>query len=314
MELIPYNSSLVGEWNNAVEMSKNGTFLFNRSFMEYHSDRFCDCSLMFFDKSKCLACLPANYDKSASAVYSHQGLTYGGFVLLPRVSGSQVMEIFSLASDYFRSELGAQTLYYKPVPHIYSRYPSEEDLYALFRVDARLVARGLSSAVRLSSRLSFAELRRRGMRKAKASGLQVVCGGDVDAYWHVLDDTLMSCHSVHPVHTASELHLLMGRFPDKIRLYTVVSREGILLGGCLLFVDKRVVHVQYIAASPEGKSCGALDLLFYHLINEVGFEQEYLDFGISTENGGKVLNEGLLFQKEGFGGRGVVYDTYAVTL
>lgn len=31
---------------------------------------------------------------------------------------------------------------------------------------------------------------------------------------------------------------------------------------------------------------------------------------ISAEDGGRYLNEGLIAQKEGFGGRTVVYETY----
>jgi len=38
------------------------------------------------------------------------------------------------------------------------------------------------------------------------------------------------------------------------------------------------------------------------------------DFGHSTEQLGKFLNENLIFQKEGFGGRGVVYEVYKYTL
>ena len=56
--------------------------------------------------------------------------------------------------------------------------------------------------------------------------------------------------------------------------------------------------------------CGALDLLFHQLIYDRYAQKRYFDFGISTEHGGQMLNEGLLFQKEGFGGRAVVYDTY----
>ena len=36
----------------------------------------------------------------------------------------------------------------------------------------------------------------------------------------------------------------------------------------------------------------------------------YLDFGSSTEEQGSVINAGLTAHKEGYGGRGVVYDTY----
>ena len=36
----------------------------------------------------------------------------------------------------------------------------------------------------------------------------------------------------------------------------------------------------------------------------------YFDFGKSTEDLGTYLNENLIYQKEGFGARGVCYDTY----
>ena len=36
----------------------------------------------------------------------------------------------------------------------------------------------------------------------------------------------------------------------------------------------------------------------------------YLDFGSSTENNCSVINAGLIAHKEGYGGRGVCYDTY----
>ena len=73
-----------------------------------------------------------------------------------------------------------------------------------------------------------------------------------------------------------------------------------------------VVHAQYIASSEIGKKTGALDLLIHHLITEVYADRTYFDFGVSTENGGSYLNEGLIFQKEGFGARSVVYDTYEI--
>jgi len=82
------------------------------------------------------------------------------------------------------------------------------------------------------------------------------------------------------------------------------------LGGTLLFVNRDIIHTQYISASPEGKRLGALDMLFDELINRVADGYRYFDFGKSTEQGGAYLNENLIRQKEGFGGRGVCYDTY----
>ena len=89
------------------------------------------------------------------------------------------------------------------------------------------------------------------------------------------------------------------------------NKVGNLLGGALIFETPQVIHTQYISASPEGKSLGSLDLLFDYLINKVYADRQgYFDFGKSTEANGQKLNAPLIFQKEGFGGRGVCYDSY----
>ena len=104
--------------------------------------------------------------------------------------------------------------------------------------------------------------------------------------------------------------MLAGRFPHNIRLFTANDDGDTVLAGVVVYETANVAHLQYIAASPAGKKAGALDMLIMHLIENVYKEKQYIDFGISTENGGKVLNEGLISQKEGFGGRAIVYDTY----
>lgn len=314
MELIPYSDNMYDEWNTFVLNSKNGTFLFDRRFMEYHSDRFSDCSIVLKDKNRIIACFPANYCANEQKVYSHQGLTYGGFIMDTKITSYQILEAFRVISDYYRSRFFAKSIIYKPIPYIYAKYPSEDDLYALFRMSAKLVSRGLSSTVLLSSPLKLTESRKGGLRKAYREHLEFVNGGDLEEFWAILDDVLCECHSVHPVHTVAELSLLCGYFPEKIKLFTVLSSDGKMLAGTLVFDFGDVVHTQYIAASKTGKASGALDLLIYKLISEVYSDRKYFDFGVSTECGGTILNEGLIFQKEGFGGRGVCYDTYEIQL
>ena len=82
------------------------------------------------------------------------------------------------------------------------------------------------------------------------------------------------------------------------------------LGGTMVFECGETVHTQYISASKRGKEIGALDLVFDYLINERYADRRYFDFGKSTEQLGHYLNCNLIHQKEGFGGRGVCYDTY----
>src|SRR5690606_21597629 len=66
-------------WNKFLLKCKNYHFMFNRDFMEYHSDRFEDFSLIFKnDEDEIIALLPGNIKDNI--FYSHQGLTFGGFL------------------------------------------------------------------------------------------------------------------------------------------------------------------------------------------------------------------------------------------
>lgn len=308
-----FQPQLAEDWDAFIEEAGNGTFLLKRRFMDYHSDRFTDASMLFYnEKGRIIAILPANYDGDSGTVWSHQGLTYGGLIMAKDISAVHVGEIFKLTMDYY-GKMGVSTLFYKPIPYIYNELPCGDDLYWLFRYGAELYSRGLSQSVKLDREFRLPESRRCGIRKAKNAGVTVERSDDVAGFWKVLNETLQCCHGVKPVHSVAELELLMGRFPENIKLY-VARLDDELLAGSVVFDCGKVVHTQYLAASPKGKQMGALDLVINHLIAEVYADREYLDFGISTEQGGMVLNEGLAFQKEMFGGRGVNYDCWKVSL
>ncbi len=318
MEIVQYTNQVASEWDAFVRESKNGTFLLQRNFMDYHSDRFADCSLMIYDGDVLQAVFPANFDAASRTVHSHEGLTYGGLVMDCELTQTQVLEIMHDICLWYLDYLQATRLVYKPIPYIYSTLPAEEDLYVLFRMGARLKARGASSVVALDNPLRMRKLRLRGAKRAIDNDLYIDRMNDGDwatlsEYWTLLSEVLMEHHGVKPVHTFEEMQMLMSRFPQEIRLF-LVRRERRIVAGCVVFVMKCVAHVQYIAAGAEGRELGALDLLFRHLINERFKQMNYLDFGISTENDGAILNAGLIFQKEGFGARSVCYDKYEVDL
>ena len=314
MEIRRYNREQAKEWNKFVSESKNGTFLLDRNFMDYHANRFVDASLMMYDeKERLVAVLPANYEEDIQTVYSHHGLTYGGLIMSRRISTLEVMEAMKLACQYYAG-LGAKKIYYRPIPYIYNRYPSQEDLFFLFRNHATLEARNLSQTIYIPDAIKMNELRRRCIKKSMKSGNTISMETDVTVFWHILDKNLRERHNVIPVHSIDELHLLMSRFTDIIRLYVVRNRQGETIAGTVVFDIGQIIHTQYIAANPEGKATGAFDHLISHLLTSVYADRMYFDFGVSTEKGGKWLNEGLTFQKESFGGRGVCYDTWSLNL
>lgn len=307
MEIRRYRREDKELWNYFVSKARNATFLFDRNYMDYHADRFDDNSFMFYHKGKLKAVLPANV--AGDTLYSHQGLTYGGLLLDKKATVEDVLECFDSLNSWLR-ENGISKVVYKALPWIYQQYPSEEDLYALtWKCKAQLISRNMASTIVIDNKLKFAESRKSGIRKALSLNIEVGESNDVDGFWHVLEDNLGNRYNAKPVHTASEMKLLMSRFPNNIRLY-VAKMNGEIVGGTLIYVTPQVVHTQYISASVEGKKHGALDLLFDYIINKVYANCRYFDFGKSTEQGGAYLNEPLIFQKEGFGGRGVCYDWY----
>lgn len=307
MEIRRYRRENKELWNSFVSKARNATFLFDRNYMDYHADRFDDNSFMFYHKGKLKAVLPANV--AGDTLYSHQGLTYGGLLLDKKATVEDVLECFDSLNSWL-SENGISKVVYKALPWIYQQYPSEEDLYALtWKCKAQLISRDISSSIVIDNKLKFAESRKSGIRKALSLNIEVGESNDVDGFWHILEDNLGNRYNAKPVHTSSEMKLLMSRFPNNIRLY-VAKMNGEIVGGTLIYVTPQVVHTQYISASVEGKKHGALDLLFDYIINKVYANCRYFDFGKSTEQGGAYLNEPLIFQKEGFGGRGVCYDWY----
>lgn len=308
IEIIRYSCELLHEWNQFVDHSKNATFLLNRSYMDYHADRFSDCSLVIRSKGRIVALLPANI--SGSIVFSHGGLTYGGLITDHRMTANLMIDIVRSINDFIKVHIGATAVVYKPSPWIYHSMPSEEDLYALSSVcHASLSAREISSTICLDNRPNFSELRRRCVKKAEKAGIDVRECDDFSAFWQILSTNLKCKYGVSPVHSLEEILLLKHRFPKQIRLF-LAFLDDVPLAGIVIFDTPQVLHSQYIAASPQGKDIGALDSIFAHIIGNCHGSHRFFDFGKSTEQHGKYLNSSLIFQKEGFGGRAVCYDTY----
>ncbi len=296
------------EWDLFVKNSKQGTFLLERSYMDYHSDRFHDHSLMIYKNDKLYAILPGN--EADHTFYSHQGLTYGGLITNSKATADDVCKVFAQINQYLKQQ-GFQKVIYKSVPRIYHQLPAEEDLYALFKeCRAQICARNISAVIDLQHPLKWYNIRKQGAKKATSQGIRIEYSEDYNNFWELLSTNLMQTYHAQPVHTLEEIRMLHERFPENIKLYVALQEDGKMLGGTLLYITPQVVHTQYISASEEGKQKHALDALFLRLIQHEYKDCLFFDFGTSNEDGGKILNTSLIYQKEGFGGRGVVYDTY----
>jgi len=306
-----YTAADKKEWDGFVALSKNATFLHYRDYMDYHSDRFSDFSLMAFDGGRLLALLPANI--VGETLYSHQGLTFGGWLMpLKHFNANTMLDVFDAMVAFLRDN-GIKRLVYKAIPHIYHKYPAEEDLYALFRHNARILVTNMSSTVMSGKDIPFDRRTKRNVAKALQNGVIIEPSDDYPAFWRIITANLDNRYGAKPVHSLPEIELLHSRFPENIRLYSA-SLDGRMVAGAVMYEEGDWVHAQYSSADETGFAIGAMNYLFYHLITEEYKGKSCFDFGTSNENDGLYLNANLIETKTGLGARGVAYNIYEMII
>ena len=316
MNICRYTRDKKPEWDAFVCKAKNASFLFMRDYMDYHAERFADHSLMYYDdKGRLTAIMPANEDNHI--LYSHQGLTYGGLVLTTQIRATEVGKIFSTTIEYLR-EQGFTQWYYKQIPSIYSQYPSQEDEYWLWRNNATLTCCNLSCTVKLDTNppIPWERRRKRCLKRAQEAGMHITENADIDTFWPIMTANLRDKYGATPVHTLDEMKMLQARFPDNIHIYLCMDNDNVAHAGAVVYAtNTQTIHVQYAHADNTGKTNGAIDLLYSVLIDRYqALGYTYFDIGTSNEQGGWILNEKLIEQKEGFGGRGITYKQWRITL
>jgi hypothetical protein len=305
-----YSSEHYELWNNFVAHAKNATFLFHRDFMEYHQERFEDYSLLIFDvKNHLKAILPAN--KVGDLLYSHQGLTYGGLILNQTSKLQDVIEmVYSLLK--FLNENNITTIHLKQLPSVYLESPSDEMDYLSFILNAKLTRRDSLSVINLETDFEFSSSRAEGIKRGVDFGLEFKEEHDFTSFWNeILIPNLAQKHQAKPVHSLEEITYLKSKFPNNIRQFNVY-KGGKIIAGTTVFESDFVAHSQYISADESKNTTGSLDFLHNRLITYTFRNKKYFDFGISNENQGRNINQGLLFWKEGFGSRTIVQNFYEI--
>ena len=296
-------------WNAFISTAKNATFLFHRDFMEYHKDRFQDFSLMVFEDSNLISVLPAN--QVEDAVFSHQGLTYGGFVFDAKIKLGEVIRITKAVLQFLHDN-EISTFQLKLIPSIYNQFFAEEIEYALFLAEAKAIRKDCLSVIDLTKPFQFSKTRKESVRRGEKNNLKIVEELKFDLFWNeILIPNLDKRHSAKPVHTVDEITKLQQKFPGNIRHFNVYS-DNKIVAGTTVFITDKVVHPQYISGNEQRSELGSLDFLYNYLITEIFADKNFFDFGISHEQNGKKINEGLLFWKETFGAKTTIHSFYEV--
>jgi hypothetical protein len=321
MKAIRYTEADIDRWDRFVGDSRNGTFMQERKFIGYHGpQRFQDCSLMFYDgRGNLTAVLPAAVKKTTEKTFfSHPGASHGGVVVNQSFGTSEALSLVRILVENCRAG-GFKAIEIKPVPRIYQRWPCDEIDFALRRGGFFPAVTELATVLPLGEITAHSHFisgtALRNARKAERAGVVVKETVDYTSYWDMLENNLGRRYGAKPTHTLGEIKELTGRYPGQIRLLAAFCQEVMIAGVVIFLLNSRVINCFYIAQDYDYQQLRPLNLVFYRLINWGGQEgYRYLDWGISTEDKGRLVNHGLFRFKEEFGGRGLLRETYRLEL
>lgn len=313
-----YDPSYQKEWDDFVARSRNGTFMQQRNFLNYHPpNRFVDCSLMIYSSTgQLIAVIPAAQKMvdNKKVFSSYPGASHGGIIVGQKFCAAEALALIPMLTKYCHS-INYDAIEIKMVPRIYYRWPSDELDFALRHHGFSIATSELATALPLKELTNASEKLvpscQRNIRKAQGLGVTVKESKDFATFWSILANNLKQRHNSQPTHTLTEILDLTNRFPEAIKLFAAF-REGEMVSGVVVFLlNNLVINCFYIANNDKYQHLRSLELLFYRLISW-GIDQGYyfLDWGISTENKGLRVNHGLFKFKEKFGGRGILRETY----
>jgi hypothetical protein len=307
-------------WNSFLWESNTPILLFDRQFMAYHQYLFADHSLLFFDEyDKLVALFAANVVKNGEelSLFSHQGLTFGGFITKSGLSFWSMRILYESLFDYCKQN-HIKRLVLKQVPHFLQRQVNQTEEFILQDFDCKQTIVDINSVIDLQFIDNYKILaeqwqqrKLRNIKKAKNAKLVVRQGqlADFQVFWGLLESNLQSRFGLTPVHTSKEIGWLAEKFADKIRLFVVLC-ENEMIAGTVLFDYGQSIHAQYIASNEVGKSCGAIDFLFATLLEIYLQKYKYFSLGISNTRNGAEMNLGLLEWKQGWGAGLFLHKTF----
>lgn len=294
-----YTSQYFGIWNQFVQNSENATFLFERDFMEYHSDRFVDASFMVFQDDELIAICPAN--KNSTALYSHQGLTYGGIIFKDTFNLNDIHSVLITVFSYLKT-CGYSDFVIKRMPNFYGNEQLLKLKHQLIKNNANTFRTDMVLAIDYSKTLAIHKTKLKHYQKNLSTGFEVKETDDFSKFWNaILTPRLLEKHNAKPIHSLEEITYLKSKFPGNIKQYNLYLDEE-LLAGITLFDTGTVVKSQYGATSINGEKARAIEFLFLHLIykyQEKG--RSFFSMGTVTEQNELGYNSGLLKQKEELG-------------
>ena len=310
-------------WDDFVlNKSINGTFLQSRSFLNYHpEDRFEDCSLLIFNqKDNLAAVIPACKDpKDPTCFFSHKGSTYGGIIIDKKhYSGNGLLEIIEVFEQYLM-ENRYTSVYLKITPDILSIESPALLEYLLYYKKYQQYSE-LNTYIDLENYddfilTNFIQGKRTHVNNCLKLG--AVCkkiGSNVEIeLLHEIISSNLRKYGVIPVHSFNEFILLKEKcVTNNISFFKCVLNDDIIGGAVVFYFPKtKTIHTQYLCSKEEFAKLSPMSFMYYSMIVEAKkINYKKISWGVSTENFGRTLNQGLLKNKESYGSTYSINKTF----
>lgn len=304
------------KWDKFVENNScNGTFLQTRNFLNYHNNRFEDCSLFIYKgTSDILAVIPAAeiIEDGHKVFNSHVGSTFGGIVFNKQFYNlKHIIPIFEVLENYLK-EKGFEKIILKQTAQIFASKDNDLLEYFFFQKKYHHYSE-ISFVIPLEKYNSdipsnFNGSRRRDYNYSLKNGFtfrKLESDSEVTDFYNLLCENMLK-FDTKPVHSLEELlDFKNNRLRDIVEFWGTYRDEK-LMAGSMTFLfknnNKTVFHTQYLASSQENLELFPNNFNDANLI-KVAKERGYdiFSFGTSTLEHGAVLNEKLAEFKEGFG-------------
>jgi hypothetical protein len=295
-----YNNNFEMQWDNFIKNnSANGTIYHTRKFLNYHpKDRFEDRSILIFDNSELnnLICV-VPCCKKEDKYFSHSGATYGGPVFSNKsFNVDKVKFIINLIFEYYDNKFEcriANNIYFeKEIFHIYyllSR-KSNMKMELSWYVNINEVNILENIVNKDNKRLLKKIMYDNSYTFDKTNNLNAY-----NKFYDILKKNLDLNHNTKPTHSFEELMYLKKHLKENLKLFVILKNNDIICGILFIKCTKICWYNLYTSRNINIKNSGIYLIYLMHKISQEAKKEnvKYLDYGISTENKGNLLNLGL---------------------
>lgn len=324
IKIVKYENKHFDLYESFVENSINGTIFHERKFISYHpEERFDDCSLLFFRGEKLVAVFPAAIiqKENIKILKSHPGTSYGGLIIKENLSYSFTNSLFEKLEEYCIKN-NINFIEFRHSPRIFLKNPLDQIEFVLINRGYIREAEELATCYDLSQIKYLTQSQyinyynnntntkaRQNIKKAISHKLNfkiINNKNEISTYYNILENNLKK-YNTKPVHSLEEIIKLFSLYPERVKI-VVAELNGKILGGFLIFnINSIGWHIFYSALDYNYIEYKPIHFCLFMLkkyLSEMSYK--YLNYGISTENSGKYINESLLSFKESFNGIGVI--------